>query len=169
MMSGDGVSGDDKRVVVGVNGSPASLAALRAAAAEARSGGRRLVAVYVWEPPEGEVLYLRNPERIWASYWKEQARGRLDRAFNDAFGGTPPGLDVERKVVRDRPDRALLALADGPDDLLVIGAGGHRGRVRRRIQNRAESAVLTVPAPSLPKGMRRRLRRVSPADFAEVS
>ncbi|MGW0731663.1 universal stress protein [Streptomyces sp. NPDC002851] len=164
-------SGHGGRVVVGVSDSPAGLAALRTAAAEARSSGRPLVAVHAWEPPEGEVLYLRNPDRIWATYWREQATGRLDRAFDAAFGGMPPGVEVEREVLRSRPDRALLRAADQPEDLLVIGAGrrGRGGRVQRRVLRRAAAAVLTVPAPAFPKGLRRRLRRLNAEDFARCS
>ncbi|TGA93813.1 universal stress protein, partial [Streptomyces sp. MZ04] len=51
------------RVVVGVSGSPASLAALRVGVDEARRAGRVLVAVIAWEPPEGEGLYARRPDR----------------------------------------------------------------------------------------------------------
>ncbi|MFJ2769077.1 universal stress protein [Streptomyces sp. NPDC087300] len=168
--AGGGAAG---RVIVGVSGSLASLAALRAGAAEAERGGLRLVAVVAWEPPEGEALYLRHPDPEWARHWQGEARARLDRAFDQVFGGAPAGIGtVERLVVRDRPGRALCALASRPDDLLVLGArqGRARGtRIHRHVRAHAGCAVLTVPAPPVPKGLRRALRRVTAEDFALVS
>lgn len=165
----EGADMEAGRVVVGVSGSSASLAALRVAAEEARRSGRTLVAVVAWEPPEGEALYARNPDRVWARHWRDEARGRLERAFGDVFGGTPPGLAVERRVVRGRAARVLCELAAGEGDLVVVGArSARRGRVRRHVLGHAACAVMTVPAPSLPRGVRRALRRVTAADFVAV-
>ncbi|MEU1120464.1 MULTISPECIES: universal stress protein [unclassified Streptomyces] len=160
------------RVVVGVSGSPASLAALRAAAEQARRGGRVLVAVLAWEPPEGEALYLRHPDPGWARHWWDEARARLDRAFDAAFGGAPPGVTVERRVVRSRPGAALCEVASHPDDLLVLGARAGRrgvGQTQRHVRTHAPCAILTVPAPRPPRGFRRTLRRMTPQDFALAS
>jgi nucleotide-binding universal stress UspA family protein len=158
------------RVVVGVSGSVASLVALRAAADAARSSGRTLVAVHAWEPPEGEVLYLRNREPAWADHWQDFARHRLDRAFDEAFGGNPPGVTVRRVVVRDRPGRALCTVAGREGDLLVVGvARGRGGRVARYVRRRAVCALRTVLGPRRPRGVRRALRRVSVADFAPTA
>ncbi|MEU1020275.1 universal stress protein [Streptomyces sp. NPDC005900] len=159
------------RVVVGVSGSLASLAALRVAAKEARRGRRVLVAVIAWEPPEGEALYLRRPDPRWARHWQAEARARLDRAFDEVFGGAPPGVAVERRVIRDSPARALSALAAHPDDLLVLGTRPGRrrpSRVHRRARARTACPVLTVPSPRPPKGLRRALRGMRAADFALV-
>ncbi|KAF5993802.1 universal stress protein [Streptomyces sp. WAC00263] len=109
------------QVVVGVSGSLAGLAALRTAVRAARSSGRVLVAVLAWEPPEGEVLHARNPDSAWAARCAREVAARLDRAFEEAFGGTPSEVTVVRRVVRARPGRALCRLAAHPDDL-----PGHR-------------------------------------------
>ena len=69
------------QVVVGVSGSLVGLAALRTATRAARDSGRVLVAVLAWEPPEGEVLYARNPDSAWAAHCAREAAARLDRAF----------------------------------------------------------------------------------------
>ncbi|WP_369375295.1 universal stress protein [Streptomyces sp. cg36] len=162
------MSGAAGRVVVGVGGSLGSLAALRAGAEEARRGGRRLVAVIAWEPPEGEYLYLRHPDRAWAAHWQDDARRRLDEAFAEAFGGVPEGVEVRCAAVRGRPGPALCALAHRPGDLLVVGArrGARWAPVRRYVRRCAVCAVLTVPAPRPPKGAARELRRARAADFA---
>ncbi|MGA4845798.1 universal stress protein [Streptomyces sp. G5(2025)] len=157
------------RVVVGVSGSPASLAALRVAAEEARRSRRVLVAVTAWEPPEGEALHLRHPDREWARHWWGEARTRLDRAFDDVFGGAAPGVRTERRVIRARPVRALSELAAHPDDLLVLGTrpGRHRPtRIHRRVRSRTDCPILTVPAPTVPRRLRRALRDMTAEDFA---
>ncbi|MFJ3767269.1 universal stress protein [Streptomyces sp. NPDC090082] len=69
------------RIVVGVTGSLASLAALRHAASLARHAGAPLLAVLVWQPPEGEGLFARTPDRSWARLWGEDARWRLNEAL----------------------------------------------------------------------------------------
>ncbi|MFD8014789.1 universal stress protein, partial [Streptomyces sp. NPDC059762] len=110
------------RVVVGVSGSLASLAALRYAAGAAARTGVPLLAVLAWEPPEGEVLHRRNPDSDGFRLWAGVARQRLTAAFDDGLGGVPDGLAVERRTVRDAPASALLRAADRPGDLLVLGA-----------------------------------------------
>ncbi|WP_327391878.1 MULTISPECIES: universal stress protein [unclassified Streptomyces] len=159
------------RLVVGVSGSLTSLAGLRQAAEEARRTGDTLLAVIAWEPPEGEHAYLRRPDRAWARHWQREAHARLERAFEEAFGGAPPGADVHKRVVRDTPWRALSEAADRPGDRLVLGVRhtgrgrGTVGRTVRRVLAHARCPVLTVPAPVVPKGIRGALRRVTAADF----
>ncbi|MER5945728.1 universal stress protein [Streptomyces sp. NPDC001904] len=145
------------RVVVGVSGSPASLAAVRSAVGQARGSGRALVAVVAWEPPEGEKLYSRWPDRAWARHWHAEARATLARAIEEAVGGLPPDLDVTLRVVRGRPGPVLVGLAAGPDDLLVIG--GHRGPVHRYTRRHAWCPILTVPLRKVPRAELRALLR----------
>ncbi|MGW3464800.1 universal stress protein, partial [Streptomyces olivaceoviridis] len=102
------------RVVVGVSGSPASLAALRRGVLEARRDGRTLVAVAAWEPPEGETLYAKWPDREWARMWEDEARLWLTRAFDEALGGLPADLHVTCLVIRNAPGPALCAVARRP-------------------------------------------------------
>ena len=157
------------QVVVGVSGSLGGLAALRAAAVEARRSGRVLVAVMAWEPPEGEGLYARLPDRQWARHWHGEARARLDRAFAESLGGPPLDMDVVRRVVRARPGQALCEAVAGPDDLLVIGVHPRRlwrGRIHRYVVAHAGCPVLTVPSPPLARQELRALRRATAGDFA---
>ncbi|WP_369205793.1 universal stress protein [Streptomyces sp. PU-14G] len=168
--------GSAGRLVVGVSGSLASLAALRAGAREARAGGRTLVAVLAWEPPEGESAYMLRPDRAWARHWYGEARARLEAAFDEAFGGDPPGVrTVGRRVVRDQPWRALCTVADRADDHLIVGTrapsravfglGARYGPTTRKVLARAGCPVLTVPAPRFPRHYRTMLRRARADDF----
>ncbi|WP_346164015.1 universal stress protein [Streptomyces bangladeshensis] len=172
-------SGDERtgKVVVGVSDSLAGLAALRRGIQEARTTGRTLVAVRAWEPPEGEALYLRQPEPSWARLWADDARQRLERAFDLAAGGPPADLRIVRRVVRGSAGPVLCSIAASPDDLLVIGmarprgpfARLHRRPVHRFVPARAECEVLVVAGPRLLPREARILRRsdlVAPPDRA---
>ncbi|WP_309053578.1 universal stress protein [Streptomyces sp.] len=155
------------RVVVGVSGSLASLAALRQASAHARRASVPLVAVLAWEPPEGETLYARHPDRAWARLWAEDARLRLARAVEDGLGAVPDAPAVELRTLRAAPVAGLCAVARRPDDLLVLGAAARPGLtarlrtrpVRRGVLARAACPVLLVPGPALRPGEARVLRR----------
>jgi nucleotide-binding universal stress UspA family protein len=160
------------RVVVGVTGSPSSGAALRRAVQEARRTGRVLVPMLAWEPLGGEAVYRLAPEPALAAIWARQARQRLDTAVAEALGALPLDVQVELAVVRAPAPLALNALADQPEDLLVLGAGPRgpllrrlRGRVRRHTLLRAKAPVLLVTPPALPRRIRRELRRAKPEDF----
>ncbi|MGY0019607.1 universal stress protein [Streptomyces sp. YJ-C3] len=153
------------RVVVGVSGSPASRVALRTAADAAGRSARELVVVLAWEPPEGEGMYRRWPDRAWARHWHDSARAELARAVEETLGGPPPGLAVSLRVERSRPGPALLGLAARPDDLLVLGVRSRRAAVHRYVRRHAVCPVLTVPVRSARRAELRALRHLTPGDF----
>ncbi|MGJ5756030.1 universal stress protein family protein [Streptomyces puniciscabiei] len=154
-------------VVVGVSDSLAGLAALRRGILEARRTRRTLVAVRAWEPPEGDALYRRWPEPSWSRLWADEARQRLDRAFELAAGGAPADLRIVRRVVRGPAGPVLCSIAASPDDLLVIGVARprgpaarlHRRPVHRHVPARARCEVLVVAGPRLLPREARILRR----------
>ncbi|MET9881244.1 universal stress protein [Actinacidiphila glaucinigra] len=161
------MTGRAGRVVAGVSGSLASLAALRRGLAEARATGRPLLAVMAWEPPEGEALYRARPESSWADLWFEKAARRLDRALDDAFGGLPPEVRIERRVLRGTPGTVLCAVASRAADLLLVGAarpsrssmGVHRRPVLRAVLAGAVCDLVIVGGPRLLPREAGRLRR----------
>ncbi|MFF7209622.1 universal stress protein [Streptomyces sp. NPDC008238] len=162
-----GRAGRGGRVVVGASGSLASLAALRRGLREARATGCPLLAVMAWEPPEGEVLYRLRPESSWADLWAEAAAWRLERALEEALGGTAQGVRIERWVVMGRPGAVLCAVASGARDLLLVGtarpsrtpSGLHRRPVQRAVLAHAVCDVLIVAGPRLLPREARLLRR----------
>jgi hypothetical protein len=117
------LTGMPARVVVGVSGSVANLAALHAASALARRLDVPLVAVSAWAPVGGEINYRRAPCPQLLRLWGAAARDRLVEAFNDGFGGIPTDLNLIQVTVRGEAGPVLTELADQPDDLLMVGSG----------------------------------------------
>lgn len=144
------------RVIVGVDRSPQGLAALRVAAREAAARATPLHAVRVEE-------LLRLDES------GDPAAEEIDLAFDEALGGVPDGLRVERSVQPPPVAGSLTAYANRPDDLLIVGtsAGGWwhalwSGSVARACVRKARCMVLVVPAPPLARELRR--HRLLPAE-----
>lgn len=138
------------RIVVGIDGSSSSLAALRWAAQEARARGSTVRAVLVAGALDAHGRIVG--ERVDAGHAQREARGELDALVDAALAGSPPedARDVEREVVVGLPAPALLdAAADA--DLLVVGSrglGGFRGlllgSVSRAVMQRARCPVVVV-------------------------
>lgn len=155
------------RIIVGITGTLANLAALHAAVEQARRSAVPLVAIHTWLPVGGEVGYHRDPCAPLVPVWRQQARNTLACAFIDAFGTTPADIDVELMVLRGEAGPTLVAAAYSSNDLLVVGSGrrgpfaGLRyGSVSRYCFTHARCPVLAVPPPALISELRsQRTRR----------
>ncbi|MEU6092501.1 universal stress protein [Streptomyces sp. NPDC047085] len=144
------------RVVVGVSGSLGSVTALRRAAALARRLGAELWPVLAWEPPGGDPAARRTPASgLLVEEWQRLAKQRLASVLDEIFGEDGPGVPMRALVVRGATGRALVAIADRENDVLVVGAGRrglHRafsGRVSRHCLAHAVCPVLAVPPSPL--------------------
>jgi nucleotide-binding universal stress UspA family protein len=115
------------RIVVGIDGSPASKETLQWAVAEAKLRGAALRVVHAWAFPyvaagpgldpilDGQMIddIRRNAEEL------------VERELSE-LGDAAAGVDVERAVVEGAPASALIEAAKGCD-LLVVGSRGHGG------------------------------------------
>jgi nucleotide-binding universal stress UspA family protein len=110
------------RIVVGVDGSPSSVQALRWALEQARITGAPVCAVCVWDLPASPT-YVAVEEDI--GYREEGARTVLDGAIKDATGDAAT-LPVQREVVCGHPAKVLVD-ASTDAGLLVVGSRGHGG------------------------------------------
>ncbi len=138
-----------RRIVVGVDGSPAGRAALRWAASFAGPSGCPVVAVRAWNydtvPGFPPMLTIPTDEEYAAA-----ALDWLRAELATALPGDPP---VEPVARRGRPATVLQDLA-GPDDLLVLGTRGHGrlgaglllGSVAAHCAQHAAAPVLLVRA-----------------------
>jgi nucleotide-binding universal stress UspA family protein len=142
---------DGTGIVVGVDGSEQSMAALRWAAEQATVLHTDLVAVHAWEPTaSGHAPYAPVPARPTAAQEREQAAQVLATAVRAALG--PRSSDaVLRVVVEGPPARVLLQQARGAL-LLALGRKAHGhfglpsvGPVGRECLRYATVPVVTVP------------------------
>ncbi|MFE0632525.1 universal stress protein [Streptomyces sp. NPDC058864] len=144
-------------VVVGVSGSPGSVAALRRAAAEARRRECVLTVVTAWESAWDGAAGTQSrwpplppdPDR-----WRRIARRRLLMALDAAFDGDLPLDPPLRPVLAlGRPGPALVEVAGEGAGLLVVGAGSRRPWQRLFVPSvaahcfaQARCPVLAVPS-----------------------
>ncbi|MEU6546877.1 universal stress protein [Streptomyces sp. NPDC046859] len=137
------------RVVVGVGDGPATAAAVRFAAEEARRRGAVLEAVRAWRQPARET-----PDTPLAA--GEHLRGahepRAAEVLDKALGEVPAGVVTHRRTAEGHI-RTVLADASYAADLLVVGAerrhrpAGHLGRVAHGVLHRSACPVAIVPGP----------------------
>jgi nucleotide-binding universal stress UspA family protein len=140
------------RVVVGVDRSEGSRAAVRHAAREAVAHAAELVLVHAWEPPFEHVHGTQTLEVLRVSAL-HQATELVDDVLAEARA--EHGRHVQRmtgRPVRGEASAVLLG-AVRPGDLLVVGA--NRGDVVRRlllgsvssrVVRSARCPVVVVPA-----------------------
>ncbi|MFG2310876.1 universal stress protein [Streptomyces sp. NPDC048566] len=112
----------ERRVVVGVDGSPASYEALRWAVRYAELIGAAVEAVAVWELPglagwSGPAADMDVDE--------DETRQRMRTEMNDVLGPTAAEA-VQTVVVHGNAAEVLLRAADGAE-ALVVGSRGRHG------------------------------------------
>ncbi len=112
-----------KTIVVGVDGSPPSRAALQWAAAEAADHQSDLVVVSVWEPPL--IPPTGNPSLGREVMTSDSAADDLVAVIRDELGENPPVL-VQPRVAEGNPAHVLIESSQDAD-LLVVGTRGHGG------------------------------------------
>ncbi|MET9893229.1 universal stress protein [Streptomyces sp. NPDC006465] len=147
-----------RTIVVGLDGSPESLAAAEWAAREARLTDTRLRLVHAWlwhpsvygplagvsVPPQAE-----DPQRAWAERLPHETAAKLTADH--------PGLSVVAERVAEQPVTALLAAAEDAE-LLVLGsrglsgiAGFLTGSVAQSVVARSRTPVVLVRAGARPE------------------
>ena len=148
-------------IVVGVDGSPGSLAALRFALAEARLRDATVVAMHAWvfplvEAAEPFLLEYPGPQvdtlgQVTAAL-ALQSEERLNRALQEV-APEAEGIEVERRVT-EGDAAAVLVEASKDADLLVVGSRGFGGfsrlllgSVSRQCVSHASCPVVVVPSP----------------------
>lgn len=129
------------RIVVGIDGSLLSLAALRWAIGQARRTGAEVHAVTGWEIP---ITIMVVPTYTEADYARD-ARQVLDRAVAEVQR-TERDVSVEKHLVQQRPALALTRTADGAE-LLVIGSHGRGELPGMHLGSVASYCVHHAPCP----------------------
>lgn len=112
------------KIVVGVDGSPPSVAALRWAVHHAEATGGSLDAVIAWEFPVVVGSFGWTTAPFDDVDYAELAAKALSAAVAEV--SPPPGLTVHEVVREGNAARVLLDAAKDAD-LLVVGNRGHGG------------------------------------------
>ncbi len=119
-MSSDGDA--PRRIVVGVDGSGASVRALRWALEQGRATGATVEAVNAWDLPSSMGY---GPAMIGNQDFAGAARRSL-AAIVDGLAAEYPDVTVEQRVLRGHPAAVLTSEAEGAD-MLVVGSHGYGG------------------------------------------
>jgi nucleotide-binding universal stress UspA family protein len=130
------------RIVVGVDGSAASVQALRWAVGQAGLTGAKVQAVLTWTPPGQVGFDIYVPVVDWAAL----GRRILDTALEEAGDGTPP--DVEPVLRQGHPAQVLVELSAGAQ-LLVVGSRGHGGFAGLLLGSVSEHVIAHASCPVL--------------------
>ena len=138
------------QIVVGVEETPSSAAALRWAARFARLTGQTLRVVHTWTLPSGGMPTAPDPYLVTAI---TDARARATRFVEDSLGAEETSVRWVLDVDEGRPG-PVLARRSQDASLLVVGTGEHTG-VRRLFEgsvshyclSHATCPVVAVPAP----------------------
>lgn len=138
----------DGPVVVGVDGSKASEAAVALAFEHASSGGADLVAVHTWTEYQSDVPWLAGRHYVVdASVIEEREREVLAERLA-GWQEKYPDVRVQRVVGRDRPARCLIEHAAGAR-LLVMGSRGRGGLTGLLLGSTSQALVYHAPCPLL--------------------
>jgi len=135
---------DDRRIVVGVDGSPSSMAALRWAILQAELTGCAVDAVTAWRLPS-RYGFAAIADR--AADFEGDARKILTDALNEV-SSVEPDVVIRSCVVEGHPAEVLVRAARGAD-MLVVGSQGHGGFTAALLGSVSQYCVHHAPCPVL--------------------
>jgi nucleotide-binding universal stress UspA family protein len=139
-------------IVVGVDGSAESQAALRWAVDEAALREGRLVAVWAWSfipaAPIAEPGMIPMPAIDYSEASKAERAAAEDEfeATLERALGKEPDVEVERKFVEGEPARVLETEAKNAD-LVVVGSTGRSGIAAVLLGSVSKHVVDHAPCP----------------------
>nr|WP_225321079.1 universal stress protein [Streptomyces luteolifulvus] len=135
-------------IVVGVDGSEASKAALRWAARQAELTGAELRPVQAWRPPPTYGIPVDYSDTDFEEHTRENLRRTVEEML-----GEHPKVSAAPQVVEGHPSSVLPAAARDAD-LLVVGSHGRGafkgmllGSVSQHCVQHATCPVLVVRTP----------------------
>ncbi|SFH11736.1 universal stress protein [Streptomyces mirabilis] len=132
------------RIVVGVDGSEPSKAALRLAVDQAELTGGVVDAICAWELPPS-WYGLAPPADTKLADYQEQARKLLDRVIDEVLGPEHT-VEIRPRSAQGHPAAVLLDAA-ARARLLVLGNRGHGGFAEALLGSVSQHCVQHAPCP----------------------
>jgi nucleotide-binding universal stress UspA family protein len=137
------------RIVVGIDGSSGSAAALRWALAEASLRSAEVHAVYAWTYPYAAGVDVVGYV-VGADEYEAMHRTSLDTALREAVPEDAVRSTIKTSVVCESAGAALIKAGEDAD-MIVVGARGHGGflglilgSVSTQVVNHASTTVVVV-------------------------
>lgn len=134
-----------RTIVVGVDGSRCSEAALEFAAEEASLHEARLLIVSAWEVPQNVIMVAGAAPGILESFQKE-AENIVKQAVARAREVQPAIVSVEGKAINGQPASTLLKEAQDAT-LVVVGSRGRGGFAGLLLGSVSQQVVHHSPCP----------------------
>jgi nucleotide-binding universal stress UspA family protein len=132
------------RIVVGVDGSPTSVAALDWAARQAELTSSTIEAITTWEWPTAYGMAVAVPSGYDPA---ADAQKVLDRVI-DTVHKSHPDVDVRAVVLEGHPAAVLVKASEGAD-MLVVGSRGHSEFAGMLMGSVSEHCVTNAHCPVL--------------------
>ena len=131
------------RIVVGVDGSPSSIAATEWAADQAELTGASLEVIMTWEWPYGFGL-SPIPSNWDPAHDSETVLDEALKPVREAH----PSVTIQTSVLEGHPAPALVQASEGAD-LLVVGSRGHGEFAGMLLGSVSEHCVSNAHCPVL--------------------
>jgi nucleotide-binding universal stress UspA family protein len=132
------------RIVVGVDGSASSVAALHWAARQAELTGSQLELITAWEWP----TTYGAPIAFAADYVPADAASQVLEVATEMVREDHPAVAIQTRAVEGHPAPVLVAASEGAD-LLVVGCRGHGEFVGMVLGSVSEHCVASAHCPVL--------------------
>ena len=133
-------------VVVGIDGSPGSMTALRFGLEEARLRGTTLHVVAAWQLP---AMAYAGGAGVGVADLSAELNTRAGNAVDEALDGIDVGdVPVEQHVLEGHPAGVLVDAGAGAD-LLVVGSRGLGGFARMLLGSVGHEVAHHAPCPTV--------------------
>jgi len=131
----------EHRIVVGVDGSPSSKAALAWAIGQAGLTGAVVEAITVWDFPNTYGYPMPVSDIDWEQFARQALGDAIAEVATDA-----PSVEIRKEVVEGYAAEVLVKASAGAD-LLVVGSRGHGGFVEALLGSTGQHAVHHAACP----------------------
>lgn len=129
------------RIIVGVDGSGASIDAIRWAIRQAELTGASVEAIICWSVPVSFGVAMGAVESV---DWEANSKEIIEAAVNEAVGDS--GVTITCTSVQGHPADVLVE-ASKDADLVVVGSRGHGGFVGAMLGSVSSHVVAHAQCP----------------------